>query len=76
MGYCLKGLPRYQLPYRRLKKVQRMVQDADVHALASAGAGLHAFIDDLQLGLANVHDGINSVYFSMKPLESMALPSA
>jgi uncharacterized alpha-E superfamily protein len=76
MGYCLKGLPRYQLPYRRLKKVQRMVQDADVHALASAGAGLHAFIDDLQLGLANVHDGINSVYFSMKPFESMALPSA
>jgi uncharacterized alpha-E superfamily protein len=76
MGYCLQGLPHYHAPYRRLKKLQRRVKEADVHALATAGPELHAFIDELQLGLANVHSSINAVYFSLKPIEKMALPGA
>jgi len=63
MGYCLKGLPKYQAPLRTLRKVQRQVKEADVHALAEQG--LHEFIDDLQLGLSNVHNSINRTYFTV-----------
>lgn len=76
MGYCLKGLPRYHAPYRKVKKLQRQVQEADVKALALEKSQLHEFIDVLQLGLAGVHNSVNEVYFSSKPIDKLILPAA
>jgi len=41
------------------------VQSADVHALAERG--LHEFIDELQIGLGELHGDIDALYFRGTP---------
>ena len=57
---CLKGLPENDPPLRRLARLQRQIQAADVYALAHEG--LHEFIDELQLGIGESHEHINDIY--------------
>jgi len=59
----LDGLPKNEMPLRSLDGLERRVQQADVHELVNAG--LHKFIDELQVGLALVNDHINTTYFSI-----------
>jgi uncharacterized alpha-E superfamily protein len=65
-GYCLKGLPRHATPLRALKGLLRLVEKADLHALALSKDSLHAFIDELQRGLNELHESIHAVYFSVR----------
>lgn len=61
---CLSGLPKNDMPLRSLGRVQRQVQAAEVHKLAYRG--LHEFTDELQIGMAAVHDQIAIAYFSVE----------
>ena len=59
---CLHGLPRNEFPLRRLARLQRQIQSADVHALDHQS--LHTFLDELQIGIAQMHEHIDTIYFS------------
>lgn len=69
--YCLRAvenrlacLPKQSdAASRSLARLQRQLQTADVYKLAHEG--LRKFIDDLQIGLGNVHDNITATYFAM-----------
>lgn len=60
---CLQGLPNNDATLRTLGRVRRRVDDADVYTLATTG--LHEFIDDLQLGLNDIHVAIAQTYFGL-----------
>ncbi len=58
---CLSSLPKNDAPLRQVARVNRLVQSGDVYKLAYTG--LHDFMDELQLGLINVHSQIETAYF-------------
>lgn len=58
---CLESLPHNDTPLRTVLQLQRVVSEADPKVLSQSD--LHAFIDDLQLGLANLHSQIVDSYF-------------
>jgi uncharacterized alpha-E superfamily protein len=58
--HCLRDLPRNEPGLRAVARLQRQVLTADMHELAHNG--LHGFIDEMQVGLAGVHDQINLAY--------------
>lgn len=58
---CLESLPHNDTPLRTVLQLQRVVSEADPQVLSQDD--LHAFIDDLQLGLANLHSQIVDSYF-------------
>ena len=62
---CLRDLPRSEPPLRTLAGLQRALTEAHVHALDQER--LHAFIDELQLGLAELHQSIHGTYFALEP---------
>lgn len=62
----LQNLPKNDTPLRSLAKLQRRVQDSDTQTVASEG--LHKFVDELQIGLTNVHDSIAVGYFGQPPI--------
>ncbi len=72
VGDCLRDLPRNDAPLRVLGRAQRMVKEADVHALASEG--LHDFIEELQSALAKLHEDVRLTYFSVE--EPLVEPNA
>lgn len=59
--HCLSRLPKNDAPLRQVARVNRLVQGGDVYKLAYTG--LHDFMDELQLGLINVHLQIEAAYF-------------
>lgn len=60
---CMQKLPRSDEPRRQLARVARLARNADTDALASSNEALHQFLDDLQLGLVEVHSSIRKTYF-------------
>ncbi len=56
-------LPRSDGPRRQLARVKRLVQGAEIETLAKSNEALHAFIDELQIGLGEVHLEIHRTYF-------------
>lgn len=58
---CLRSLPHSDQPLKGLKKLQDKVLKANPDRLKQGQ--LHKFIDQLQLGLANVNNAIDSTYF-------------
>jgi uncharacterized alpha-E superfamily protein len=60
---CLSGLPRNDSSLRNIARLQRQIQSANLKELAHHG--LHEFIDELQIGLALVHDAIANAYFGI-----------
>lgn len=58
---CLDDLPRNEAPLKLIKTTQDKVMSADLNQLEQDQ--LHAFIDDLQVGLIHVHDAITETYF-------------
>ena len=57
----LHNLPRNEVPRRQVTKLRRQIHEANVEVLSQAG--LHGFIDDLQLALARLHERIRATYF-------------
>ncbi|HKK07207.1 MAG TPA: alpha-E domain-containing protein [Gammaproteobacteria bacterium] len=59
---CLHDLPRSDLLLRTVARLQRMISEAPVETLDHDR--LHAFTDELQLGLADLHSQITATYFA------------
>lgn len=57
----LMELPRYDDAMAGCAEVQKMLVDADVAELAVSG--LHEYVDDVQLGIAALHEALVSTYF-------------
>lgn len=62
---CLENLPECDSLLRQVMSLRRNIKDADVVDLATAGEGLHSYIDSLQAQLAGLHDAISARYFSL-----------
>ncbi len=58
---CLAGLPQNDGPLRNIARLERQIRSAKITDLAHQG--LPEFIDELQIGFANVHDNIAASYF-------------
>lgn len=58
---CLESLPHNDAPLRTVLQLQRVVSEVNPKVLGQDD--LHALIDDLQLGLANLHSQIVDAYF-------------
>ncbi|MDN7132912.1 alpha-E domain-containing protein [Halomonas sp. MC140] len=56
-------LPRQDRPAATVSLVRADVVDADIQALAHSPSKLHAFIDELQIGFAAIHDTLSATYF-------------
>ena len=61
---CLENLPHNEKPRKAVSRVKNKVMKAKPETLSQED--LHQFIDDLQLGLAGVHDVIAASYFSAR----------
>jgi len=70
LEHVLKELPHPEAALRRVARLQRRIQSADVHALAERG--LHEFIDDLQIGLGELHGDLDALYFRGTPAPETA----
>jgi uncharacterized alpha-E superfamily protein len=53
--------PSHDMPLRTVNRLQRLLVEAQVHTLSQER--LHLFIDDLQIGFAEVHTAIESAFF-------------
>lgn len=69
---CLGGLPRYQQPLKIVRHLLKIANSAKPEELAQDQ--LHKFIDDLQLGLNELHNAIYATYFSMEAFEPRSVP--
>lgn len=58
---CLENLPRHEAPLNLVKTTQDAVLSADFNVLMQEQ--LHEFIDELQLGLNQLHNSITDTYF-------------
>lgn len=58
----LMRLPRNAEPLGSIARARKMLNEARVLELADAG--LHEFIDELQIGLGDVHDQLAATYFA------------
>ena len=63
LGHELTLLPRQDRPAATVSLVRADVVDADIQALAHSPSKLHAFIDELQIGFAAIHDTLSATYF-------------
>ena len=61
----LLELPRYDAAMARCAEVQRLLVDAEVGELA--GDGLHDYVDQLQIGIADLHSALTQTYFMRAP---------
>lgn len=61
----LNSLPRPESALRRVARLQRRIRAAEVRALAERG--LHEFIDELQIGLNELHADVDALYFRGGP---------
>jgi len=62
---CLRNLSHHDVPLRTVNQLQRTVSEADPAVLTQDE--LHAFIDSLQLGLADIHVHLTESYFPPAP---------
>jgi uncharacterized alpha-E superfamily protein len=58
---CLKQLPRSTAAVRAVARVERLVRDSDMHEIFPQS--FHAFIDDLQVALGDIHSCIQRTWF-------------
>lgn len=57
----LKRLPNNRPSLRHIRQLKHLVADADVRSLSESG--LHEFVDEIQLGLSELHDSYGEAYF-------------
>jgi uncharacterized alpha-E superfamily protein len=70
---CLGNLPRFTQPLKIARQVLKLVNAAKPELLEQAQ--LHEFIDDLQLGLSELHNAIYSTYFAVQSNEPKPAPA-
>ena len=57
----IKQLPRNDLPLRGITHTQRIIKDMNVNKLMEGG--LHEFIDQVQIDLAEIHTQVAQTWF-------------
>lgn len=57
----IQHLPKKTAPLAELRKLKRQVRGANVKALSEAG--LHEFVDEIQLGLSGLNNCLGETYF-------------
>lgn len=62
MGATLPYLPQNRNLERTVWRVRSLVQDANIDKLMEKG--LHEFIDEIQIGIGDVHDSVNNAFFT------------
>ncbi|MDX1606443.1 MAG: alpha-E domain-containing protein [Candidatus Competibacterales bacterium] len=70
VGFCLAGirdglrrLPHNELPLTAIETLRRRIAEAELRALVEE-AGLHRYMDELQIALAELHSLIDRTYFN------------
>jgi uncharacterized alpha-E superfamily protein len=66
----LEKLPRADAPLREVGRLLRLIDGAELAKLSQAE--LHDFVDDVQLGIANLHDEIAATWFPPPLVEDQA----
>ena len=61
LKHCLQNLPRFEQIYQQVDRLEMQLMQANPQNLKQEK--LHEFIDDMQLGLINIHDQISTNYF-------------
>jgi uncharacterized alpha-E superfamily protein len=61
IGATLPKLPPSRAAERALERTRAVVRDANIDKLLEAG--LHAWIDEVQVGLGKLHEAIAASYF-------------
>ncbi len=61
IGATLPRLPPQRSVERAMERTLALIHDANLNQLVEAG--LHEFIDEMQIGLGNIHEAISSAYF-------------
>jgi uncharacterized alpha-E superfamily protein len=67
---ALLELPRYDEPMHSCAEMQQLLESSPVKHLATDNDGLHDFVDQLQLCLADLHDVVTTTYFRLVPTTS------
>jgi len=62
---CFSMLPRNDHPLRSITHTQRIVSEVDTGKLMQSG--LHEFIDEIQIDLAELHDHVAHTWFGYEP---------
>jgi uncharacterized alpha-E superfamily protein len=65
IGSTLPHLPQNRNVERCLWRVRALVQDANIDRLVERG--FHEFIDEIQIGLGELHDALAQAYFRTSP---------
>lgn len=68
--YCFSKLPRNDIPLRSITHTQRLVNEAKIAELIEKG--LHEFIDEIQIDIAELHTHISHTWFGHE-LEPQAI---
>ena len=63
----MEALPRCDGPRRQVARVSRLLQGADIRQMARSNEELHEFIDQVQIGLGEIHQAIERTYFLYAP---------
>ena len=59
----LPHLPSNRKVERCIQRTRALVQDADVEGLLATDTGLHRLIDEIQIGLADLHEAMSAAWF-------------
>jgi uncharacterized alpha-E superfamily protein len=70
----LEGLPRHDHPLRLVRRLMRVLKQADLQHLANDSQARAGYLDDLQRQMGDCHQSLNAMYFLMD--QSTAMPSA
>ena len=62
----LEGLPRHDHPLRLVRRLMRVLKQADLPHLAEDGQERAAYLDDLQRQMGECHQSLNATYFQME----------
>lgn len=71
---CLNDLPRNDGPLRSVARLQRRIKEAEIGDMDLRG--LHAFIDELQLGLGELHATIQLNWFGLEAGQAQSQTAA
>lgn len=72
LEYCFSKLPHNDLPLRSITHLSRIINETDLDKLMASNR-LHAFIDDIQIDLGNIHSQVEQTWFgyNAEPMEQI-----
>ncbi|MBK8971852.1 MAG: alpha-E domain-containing protein [Hahellaceae bacterium] len=68
--FCVRALPDHNAVVNEIEKLRVQLEQADVERLKTST--LNRFIDDLQVGLAQIHTALDNSYFAGKLVQAQS----